>query len=207
VGQRAAPGRPEVPGRPPAQRAPLGDGSRADLGVAAVGLLEVVADELAMGAAGAGLEPAGVGLVQLGARGLGQEPVGDVADEDVGEAVAGLAGQLLARGPDQLTALERGEGGVEPRPLGRRQQLGDGRMVEVAALDGGAVDHRPLGRGQRVDARGQQRLDRGRRPGAARRRLGAHRDHLLEEQRVALGGGQQALALLDRQVAGGEVLD
>ena len=48
--------------------------------------------------------------------------------------------------------------------------------------------------GRRVDARGEQRLDRRGRP-AALRRLVAHRDDLLEEERVALGRREHALGV------------
>ena len=172
--QRGLPrGREAVGGRG-RERTALGRRARPQLAVPAVRLLEVVADELGVPRPRALVEPRRVALVQLGAGRLRKQLVDDVADEDVDEAVARLAGQLARARADELPPREALERGVEPSAGRRGQQLGDRAAVEAAALDGGAVDDGALRRRQRVDARGEQRVDR-RRASRLRRSRAARR--------------------------------
>ena len=84
----------------------------AQLRLVAGGLLEVVADELVpLDEGRLALEPVGEAAVQIRAHGLRQSVVGGVADEQVAEAEAVLAGELRPVGADQLVPDERGESG------------------------------------------------------------------------------------------------
>ena len=133
---------------------------RVELGVDAVRLLEVVADELVPGLVAALVEPRGVALVEVGARRLRDERVGDVADQDVGEAVGLLAGHLALRRADELPPGERGQPLLEAVGGVGRQEPRDRARVEGPALDRRAVEDRALGAREGVDAGGEQRLDR-----------------------------------------------
>ena len=133
------------------------------------------------------LEPGGEALVQLGAGRLGEGVVGGVADQQVAEAEAVLAGELRPVGADQLAPDERGQAWRHLRLLGG--ECLDGAAVEDLALDRAALEHPPLGRVELVEPRRQQRLQRRRHldlvPGLLR-----HRDHLADEERVAGGRGR-----------------
>ena len=59
--------------------------------------------------------------------------------------------------------------------------------VEDPALDRAALEHAPLGRVELVEAGREQRVDRGRYRDVAVPPLSRERDHLLDEQRIALG--------------------
>ncbi len=75
-----------------------------------------------------------------------------------------------------------------------RQRL-DGAAVEHAPLDGAALEHASLGSVELVEPRGEQRLDRRRDDDVAAAATPARqRDHLLDEERIALGGLADALA-------------
>jgi hypothetical protein len=193
--ERRAAGRPEAVGRGEAEGPAALAGDRVQLGVRVVRALEVEADQLVAGIPVAGLEPGGVALVQVDARRLRHELVGDVADQDVGEAVADLAGDLGRRGADELPPRERREAVVEVRGVEGRQQPRDRAAVERPALDRRAVEDGALGGRKAVDACREQRLDRRGRPGRDLARLVEHRDHLLEEERVALGRREQPRAV------------
>ena len=112
------------------------------------------------------------------------------------EAVTDLAGQLAFALADELASLQRGKAGVQLRSLRRRHQLCDRAAVEGATLDRGSVEDRALGRRQGVDARRKQRLDRLRRSCGDNSGLRASGHHLLEEERIALGRGEQHVALV-----------
>ena len=74
------------------------------------GLLEVVAEDflqLAQPVGGDALEPGGESLVELGTQFLRHRLVRRVADEDVREAVAVVAGKLRAVGPHEFLPHER----------------------------------------------------------------------------------------------------
>ena len=89
---------------------------RAELGAVAVGLLEVVADDLvAFDERRAGLvEPAREALVQLGARCLRQRVVGRVSDQQVAEAIGIGTRELRPVGTDELLADERRRAAARP---------------------------------------------------------------------------------------------
>ena len=112
----------------------------AQLGLVAGGLLEVVADELVQLDEGPlVLEPVGEAAVQVCANGLRESVVGGVADEQVAEAEAVLAGKLGTFGADQLVPDECREPWQHLR-LVRRERL-HGAAVEDLALDGAALEH------------------------------------------------------------------
>ena len=111
------------------------------------------------------------------------------------QAVPLLAGQVRAFGADEVALDERAERLLERTSIGRRQQLGDDAAMELAAFDRGAVDDGALHVGQRIDARREDGLDRRRSAGGGSGLL-PHGHHLLEEERVALCGGEQTRALV-----------
>ena len=154
----------------------------------AVGLLEVVAEDLVeLDQVGAALlEPVGEALVQLGARRLRQRVVGGVADQQVAEAEGVLARELRRSGRTsslRTSAVSRGADlrlvgasawtaprwktspSTAPRSSTRRSagSSWSRRAASSAWIVGGTVD-------------------------VAVARLLDQRDHLLDEQRVALGG-------------------
>ena len=139
------------------------------------------------------LQPGCEALVELGAGRLRQRLVGGVADQQVAEAEAVLARELRPVRPDQLLAHERGQA---------RRHLGlvgcerlDGAAVEDLALDRAALEHAPLGRLELVETGREQRLQR-RRDDHVALRLAGHRQHLLDEERVAARGASDPLAQL-----------
>ena len=99
---------------------------------------------------------------------------------------------MLGRISSLRTSAEQPLRHAEPRLLGR--ELDDGGLVEDLAFDRAALDHRPFVVAEPVEARLKQRLNRRRdgRRGAAL--LVDHRDHLLDEQRVPVGGREDPAA-------------
>ena len=67
--------------------------------------------------------------------------------------------------------------------------------MEQPTLDRGALQHRALPRLEAIDPGREERLDR-RRHALVRRLgiVGEHREHLLDEQRIALGGVDDPIA-------------
>ena len=141
------------------------------------------------------VEPVGEGLVELGSRSLGERVVGGVTDEEVAEAVCLLVGVDGLVRADQLLPHEREEMGGDVVALGRRRELLHRPAVEDLPFDGTAADHVPLARAEPVEPGLQERLDRRRHHDL---RLAAvlahHREHLLDEERVPVGGLQDSLA-------------
>ena len=159
-------------------------------------LLEVVADDLVALDQGVAVlvEPVGEAGVQVGTDRLGERVVGGIADQQMAEAVAVVAGELGAVGADELVAHERGEPGRDLRLLGR-QRL-HGAAMEDLALDRASLEHAPLGLVELVEAGCEQRLQR-------RRHVdllvpGGHREHLRDEERVAGRSVGDPLAQLRR---------
>ena len=148
------------------------------------GLLEVVAEDLVqldeLGAVR--LQPGCEALVQLGAGRFRQCVVGGVADQQVAEAEAVLAGELGLVGPDQLLAHERGQARSH-LGLGRGERL-DGAAVEDLALDRAPLEHAALGRLELIQACSEQRLQGGRDNHLALCFVG-HRQHSFDEEWVA----------------------
>ena len=140
--------------------------------------------------------------MQVGALLLRHRLIGGVPDQQVAETERVLARELGTIGPDELLAREREEAGAHVRPDGLRAEGGDGAGVEDLALDGAALDHGTLVGVQSVQARGEQEVDRRwdrhvrevldgapRTPFEAKEAVvDQHREHLLDEQRVALRG-------------------
>jgi hypothetical protein len=99
----------------------------------------------------------------------------------VAEAKAVLAGDLGLVRSDQLLADEGRQAWCHRR-LFRHERL-DGTAVEDLALDRAALEHRPLGLFELVEARREQRLE-GRRDDYLAVPLAGHRQHLADEEGV-----------------------
>ena len=138
---------------PPRRRGQLVVGGHPELGAVAAGLLEVVAEDLVQldELGPVLLQPGCEALVELGAGRFRQRVVGGVADQQVAEAEAVLAGELRLVGPDQLLAHERGQARRHLGLLGCERL--DGAAVEDLALDRAPLEHAPLGRLELVEAR------------------------------------------------------
>ena len=129
---------------------------------------------------------------------LREAGVGDVADQDVLEAIRVLATDRRPRLAYQEVALDEVLQGVRH---GRR--LGEGRdrpRPERPAGDSGTPQHRALGGGQAIDAGRDHRLHRVRDPRELAVRLEEHAHGLLDEEWIALGCREQCLTLLVREL-------
>ena len=161
--------------------------------------VEMVRADLHQLVAGAIVEPAREGFVELRPRRLAQASVCDLGDEDVLEAERALAG-------DRRAVLEHDEV-ARDECIERRGDVELGSERLDGALPEHAADHRRalqqllLGGRQRVDARGDERLDRVRDVVAHPLVLGEHPQRLLEEERVALGLVEHERPLIGRQAA------
>ncbi len=138
------------------------------------------------------LQPGRETVVQRRAHGLGQRLVGRVADQQVAEAVRLVVDHHGALGPDEVLAHEHHQAAVGLRIL--RRERHDRAAVEDLALHRAALEHASLARLELVEARSQQRLDRRRHRDVPHPLLGEHRNHLLDEERVAAGGLEDPLA-------------
>ena len=184
-------------------------------------LLEVVADDLVLllGAIAADAsDPRGEPLVQVRSALLGDRLVRGVADQDVAEAERLLAGDHRAIRPHELLADQRTDqvGCVVAQVLG--EQVANGAGVELLADHGGALDRAALVVGQAFETSGEERRDRGwdrDRAEIARRDPGPvlpdqhpvvdqHREHLLDEQRVAAGRLGEPVGRLGREARAAE---
>jgi hypothetical protein len=182
---------------------------RPELDSVSVGLLEVVPEDLAgRVAAERRLQPIPEALVQVGPEPLRDRIVRGVPDQDVAEAEAVVARKRRPVGPDQLLPDERQQMRVDPRPRLLGKQLDDGASVEQPPFDRRPFDHCSLLGLEPVDPRGEQRLDRRRDLQLAVFALRLHRDELLHEERVPLGGldnpglgvGGKLVQLLDQRL-------
>ena len=126
------------------------------------------------------VQPVGEALVEVGADRLRQRLVGGVADQQVAEAEAVLAGELRSLGADQLAADERGERAVtcaspgasactapggrsRPRPRRVRGRCRSGSSswssrAASSALSVGGTSTSPSARGHREHLRDEQRV-------------------------------------------------
>ena len=141
--------------------------------------------------------------VELGTGRLREPGVGDVADQDVLEAVGLLArdrGAVLAR--EEVALQQAVEDRLELADVGR--QVGDGAFPEDPSDHRGALQQPLLVAGQPVDARRDDRLQRVRNPLRGRTALEQHPRRLLDEERIALGLLQQRPALGGRELVIGE---
>ena len=140
-------------------------------------------------------------LVQLGAEPLRHRVVGGVADQDVAEAEAVLAGEGARVRLDQPLADERLQAAGDLADLLRRREVGHGAPPEDLPDHGGTLQHGQLVLAEPVEAgrkhgldrlRHAQRVDGGERlePAVALDEdavLDEHPQHLLEEERIAAG--------------------
>ena len=115
------------------------------------------------------------------------------------EPEAVVAREQGAAGANEFLADECHQVAAYPRARRLRHELGERAAVERAPLDRRTFDHRSLLRLEPIDPRGEQRLN-GRRnhelPVAA---LRAHREQLLDEERVAFRRLDDARPLVLRQ--------
>ena len=170
-------------GADPLSRSSAEDGVRAaQLDLVPCRLLEVEPDDLVLFSTL--VEPDGDSLVEVGANRLGERLVRGIADEDVAEAVCLVAGNLRGLWPDQLLTDERVQVGRQLRvvPVERLH----GAHVKHPSLHRTALEHAALRRVELIESRRQERLDGRRHRHLAGARLAHERDHLLEEERVAL---------------------
>ena len=212
--------RPEIAGRQRSatSRSQTRAGQRGDaLGVAGVaqlaaiggGLLEVIAEDLlVLGEAPAAraFEPAGEALVELRARALGQPGIGRVAHEDVPEAVGVLGRERACLGHDHPLAHERAQTGCNGRraisahssrtapdqntwpttearcATSRSASSSWSRRAASSAWIVGGIASAHVGRGLPVPIATHDEAV-----------VDEHAHELLDEQRVALGGGEDAL--------------
>ena len=124
--------------------------------------------------------------------------------QEVAEAERVLAGEQRPVGPDQLLADERGQARRHLGLLGCERL--HGAAVEDLALDRAPLEHAPLGRLELIQARREQRLQRGRDDHVAVR-LAGHRQHLLDEERVAAGGARDLVAQLAGDLLRDQLVD
>ena len=133
------------------------------------------------------LEPVGEALVQLGARRLRQRLVGGVADQQVAEAEGVLAGNCGLSG--RTSSLRTSDGQAR-----RTVCSSSGASACTAprwktlALDRAALEHGALGGSSWSRRAASSAWIVGGTVDVAVARLLDERDHLLDEQRVALGG-------------------
>ena len=180
------------------RRGPFGQAGigLSELALVAGRLLEVVADDLVALDEGVAVlvEPVGEAGMQIGADRLGKRVVGGVADQQVAEAVAVVAGNQSTVGTHELAPDECGEPGRDLRLLGSERL--HAAAVEDLAFDGAALEHPALGLVELVEPRREQSLQRRRYVDVSV--LGRHREHLRDEQRVAARGAGDPLAQLMR---------
>ena len=146
-----------------------------ELGAVLVGLLEVVADDLvgALPRSSRPSEPVGVRDVQVGAAALGEEVVGRVAHQDVREPVAGLAGNSDRSGRISSRSTSAASAASTLRFWSTSARTAP-RWKPRPSIDAASMTRRSRDR-QRVDARGEERLDRRRRPHRPGRRRASRR--------------------------------
>ena len=141
--------------------------------------------------------------VELGTGCLREPGVGDVANQDVLEAIGLLARDRGAVLAGEKVALQQAvEDGIELADVGR--QVADGAFPEDPSDHRGALQQPLLVPGQPVDARGDDRLQGVRDPLRGGAALEQHPRRLFDEERVALGLLQQHRALGVRELVIGE---
>ena len=134
---------------------------RAELLPVAVGLLEVVADDLVEldERRAVPLQPHGEALVQIGPGRLGQRVVRRIADQEVAKAVGVLADELRLVGADQLLAHEIRQPALDAASR-RAPSACTAPRWKTLPFDSATLEHPALGRLELVEPRREQRLDR-----------------------------------------------
>ena len=152
-----------------------------------------------------GLQPLGEPRVQARPPPFGDQLVGGIADEDVSEPERITSWQGRRCRADQLAAhkfVQRGVG-LDQRGLGEKRA--HSRAVKRAAFHGGGFDYPARLIRKCVHACAEQRLNRRRdRCGGIVR---AHRDQLLNEQRVPLRRGKNLSSLAADGSRAGKAVD
>ena len=139
--------------------------------------------------------------MEFGAQLLRHRRVRDVPDQHVVEAKAVVAGVAGAVGPDELLPHEREQDRADAGPVPVLEQRGDRAAMEQAPLHRRPLEGAAFVGLEPVDARGEERVDRRRHLVLAGPRIvGQHREHLLDEERVALGRLDDPPAEPGRQV-------
>ncbi len=139
------------------------------------------------------LEPPREALVELCAHRLGHARVRLVADQRVTEAIRVLPWQLGARRLHEPLANEAHELARHVRLVGVRREVDDGARPELLPDDRRALERPSLGRVEAVDPRGQKRMNRrGQLDRVTGLRVRDHRRELLGEERIPLGGRDDA---------------
>jgi hypothetical protein len=128
-----------------------------ELGPIPVSPLEVVADDLLMGAR-VFVEPVSEALVQLSTDFLRDPAVRRVADQDVAEAEAILIGQARALRLDEASAHKPLKKGAHLRP--GRGEMEESAAPELLADHGCRLEQRPLFSSEPIETGGEQCLDR-----------------------------------------------
>jgi hypothetical protein len=136
-------------------------------------------------------QPVGEPLVQHGPLRLRQCVVGGVPDEEMPEPKCFLVGKRGDTRPHELLPHEPEQPRRYIQIVGC--QCSDRPAVEHLALDGATLERRTLPSRELVEPCCEQRLDRRRHRDFPRRFL-EHREHLLDEQRVAVGRSPDAAA-------------
>jgi hypothetical protein len=169
-----------------------------------VRLLEVVPDDLTLPGvppACVRFEPGGEPRMKSGPELLRKGSICDVSDEHMVEAKGVVALEERAVGSKKFLSCEGEEDAAESLRVLRRQEFRDGAAVEQPPLHRSALKHRALTRLEPVDAGGQERMNRcGQGLVCGLGVVGEHREHLLDEQRIALGCVDDAFAEPRRDV-------
>ena len=176
------------------------DVGRAELEAIAARLLQVIAQNLVeLNEARAVLsQPVGEAFVQHRPGGLRQGFVCSVTDQEVPESVGIIVRKQGRVGPHQVLPHEGHEAAVDPGLVRRKRD--DRPAVEDEPLDRSPLQHAALPPLELIEPGGEQRLDR-RRHHDVVAVFRSHRNHLLDEERIALRGVEDSVAELVRDLA------
>ena len=176
----------------------------AELGAQPICLLEVVADELVeLGQIRRRrIEPVREPLVQLRPQPLRGRAVDGVLHEHVAKAERAVASR-----PYEAASGERREVRVGGRHGVGIEQRHDIVRTELLPDDRTALEHGALAGAEPVEARSEERLDRLGNPLLGQPAFEREGEELLEEERVALGGLDDARSLVRFEDAAAEPVD
>ena len=139
-------------------------------------------------------EPGREALVEIGARLLRQRVVGGVADEEMAEAKRVVVHEPRRIGTDHVLADQRLQVRRHVVACRRGRELFDDASMKDLAFHGPAADDVALVGPQPVEASLEERVNGGRDDEVSAVLLGGHGEHLLQEQRVPIGGRKNAPA-------------